>query len=94
MSGNIIHTDDAAAFAAQSREQQVESLYLLLEQLRYVLQNLGAENFSDAGLEELRRALGHGAFSCEKKEGRTNVSVTADVISLSGKVYINGRLLD
>lgn len=34
-----------------------EHIYMLEEQLRYILQALGPENFSEAGLKDLKKAL-------------------------------------
>ena len=38
-------------------EELTETLYILLEQIRYALQNLDARNFSAAGIEELVNAI-------------------------------------
>lgn len=43
--------------SSRELEELTETLYILLEQIRYALQNLGVENFSDAGLKELKQAL-------------------------------------
>ncbi len=57
-----------------------EYIYLLVEQLRYTLSNLGEDNFNK---DELARIRG---LSC----GANSIVIREDGIYLSGDVYING----
>lgn len=44
----------------ESLSALADSLFCLREELAYELQHLGAENFSEAGLESLRQKLFNG----------------------------------
>lgn len=81
--------------AAPNVAELVNSLYILLEQIRWTLQNLGIENFSEIGLDELRGAVTGGTYrATQKEQGRTDAEICATNIYLSGNVYINGTLIE
>ena len=57
---------DLSAYEGDARKLQALEDYLvqLLENLRYVLHNLGAENFSERSLDELVRAMRETSCTC------------------------------
>lgn len=99
MPSNILNAD--VGFPEFSEEQNdkekidqiVNYLYMLLEQLRYSLYNLDADNFNDKGLEELQLLITEPIYAhLEDDEGRiAELALTAQ--GLSADMYgENGRV--
>lgn len=89
MPSNILNAD--VGFPEFSEEQNdkekidqiVNYLYMLLEQLRYSLYNLDADNFNDKGLEELQLLITEPIYAhLEDDEGKiADLAVTAAGLS-------------
>lgn len=99
MPSNILNAD--VGFPEFSEEQNdkekidqiVNYLYMLLEQLRYSLYNLDADNFNDKGLEELQLLITEPIYAhLEDDEGRiaelalTAQGLSTDMYDENGKV--------
>lgn len=77
MPGSILNADTGFPYLEEEhtdREKidKIQSyLYMLLEQLRYTLGNLGTENFNDAGLAEIKDMITEPVYArLEDDEGR------------------------
>ena len=73
-------TKDGAS-AEEKTEEIINYLYMLLEQLRYTLGNLGEENFNAAEKERMGKVLTEPVYAKiadSEKELRNDISVTAE----------------
>jgi len=90
MAGTIVDLDAgySAISGEDTPEKQIktvrEYLYILLEQLRYVLRNIGLENMNEAAVKELTKLITDPVYArIEDDEGKlTEVALEAGKISL------------
>lgn len=85
MAGTIIASDEFGITGDEPIEEQVKILrdrvFMLLEQLKYLLANLGAENFNDAELKAITEPIYAQIADTEGKVAE--LAVTADGLALS-----------
>lgn len=69
---------------SEKTDKMLNYLYMLLENLRYTLGNLDAENFNDNGLEEIGKIFTDPLYArIESQEGAlSEISLTAEALSL------------
>lgn len=90
MAGTVVDLDAgySAISGEDTPEKQIktvrEYLYILLEQLRYVLRNIGLENMNESAVKELQKLITDPIFArIEDDEGKlTEVALEAGKISL------------
>lgn len=82
MPGNILNADTGFPqfTGSESNEQKLDKvmnyLYMLLEQLRYTLNNLDSDNFNETGLKEIAEGISRPlATSFESELVRTNAVI-------------------
>lgn len=82
MPGNILNADTGFPTFAEGEDSNAKIdkvmnyLYMLLEQLRYSLSNLDADNFNDAGLKEIADGIARPLqTSFENEFGKTNALI-------------------